>query len=127
MNSLKLTDNIDKFIVIGDKVLIKPKKNQNQTKTGLYLPPGVEEKEAIHSGYIIKTGPGYPIPSITTDEEPWTENNNVVKYIPLQAQKGDLAIYLQKSGFEIEFDNEKYLIIPHSSLLMVIRDDGLFE
>lgn len=31
--------DIDKFLMIGDKVLIKPKNPQSQTKTGLYLPP----------------------------------------------------------------------------------------
>ena len=52
--------DIDKFLMIGDKVLIKPKNPQSQTKTGLYLPPSVQQGEKIQAGYIIKTGPGYP-------------------------------------------------------------------
>ncbi|RLE00704.1 MAG: co-chaperone GroES, partial [Bacteroidetes bacterium] len=40
--------NLNKFIVIGDRVLIKPKNQQDRTKSGLYLPPGVQEKEQIH-------------------------------------------------------------------------------
>ena len=47
--------DIDKFIMIGDKVLIKPKNPQSQTKSGLYLPPTVQQ-EKIQSGYIIKVG-----------------------------------------------------------------------
>jgi len=39
--------NIDKFIVVGDRVLIKPKNLQERTKAGLYLPPGVQEKEIV--------------------------------------------------------------------------------
>ena len=35
--------DIDKFLMIGDKVLIKPKNPQSQTKTGLYLPPTVQQ------------------------------------------------------------------------------------
>ena len=31
--------DIDKFLMVGDKVLIKPKNPQSQTKSGLYLPP----------------------------------------------------------------------------------------
>ena len=54
--------DIHKFLMIGDKVLIKPKNPQSQTKTGLYLPPSVQEKEKIQVGYIIKVGPGYPLP-----------------------------------------------------------------
>ena len=47
--------------------------------------------------------------------------------MPLQAQPGDLAVYLNKSGFEIEFKNEKYIVLPHSAILMIVRDEGLFE
>lgn len=34
--------DIAKFLMVGDKVLIKPKNPQNQTKSGLYLPPTVQ-------------------------------------------------------------------------------------
>ena len=53
--------DIDKFLMVGDKVLIKPKNPQSQTKSGLYLPPTVQQ-EKIQSGYIIKVGPGFPLP-----------------------------------------------------------------
>ena len=60
--ALQLDENdLKKFIVIGDRILIKPKNQSEQTKSGLYLPPGVHEKEKVHSGYVLKVGPGYPI------------------------------------------------------------------
>mgnify|MGYP001168463564 FL=1 len=111
----------------GDRVLIKPKTSQGKTKSGLYFPPGVQEKEKIHSGYVLKVGPGYPIPAITDNEEPWKEKRNEVKYVPLQPEVGDVAVYLQNSTWEIEFKNEKYVIVPHNAILMLIRDEGFFE
>ena len=44
---MKLTaDNkLKKIIVVGDRVLIKPKKQSDKTASGLYLPPGVHENE----------------------------------------------------------------------------------
>lgn len=119
--------DLNKFIVVGDRVLIKPKIQQDRTKSGLYLPPGVQAKEQIHSGYVLKVGPGYPIPAIQDMDEPWKERKDEVKYVPLQPKEGDLAVYLQKSGFEIEFNKERYVIIPHSAILMLIRDDDLFK
>ena len=116
----------DKFIVVGDRVVIKPKATQNKTKSGLYLPPGVHEKEDVHSGYVIKIGPGYPIPNPNDFDETWKESEDV-KYIPLQAKEGDLAIYLQNRAYEIEFNREKYMIVPQSAILLIIRDEGLFE
>ena len=119
--------DLKKFIVIGDRVLIKPKSPQEKTKSGLYLPPGVQENEKIHSGYVLKVGPGYPIPAINDTDEPWKDRSEEVKYVPLQPKSGDLAVYLQKSGYEIEFNKERYVIVPHSSILILIRDSGLFE
>ncbi len=119
--------DLEKFIVVGDRVLIKPKSPQEKTKSGLYLPPGVQEKEKIHDGYVLKVGPGYPIPAIQEADEPWKDRADEVKYVPLQPKSGDLAVYLQKSGYEIEFNNERYVIVPHSAILILIRDSSLFD
>ena len=56
-------NNIDKLIVIGDRVLIEPALATHKTKGGLLLPAGYQEKEEIQTGYILKCGPGYPLPS----------------------------------------------------------------
>ncbi|MDL2265015.1 co-chaperone GroES family protein [Parabacteroides sp. OttesenSCG-928-G07] len=120
--------DIDKFLMIGDKVLIKPKNPQSQTKSGLYLPPTVQQGEKIQAGYIIKAGPGYPLPSQAEEHEVWEKKKDEgVHYLPLQAKEGDLAIYLQNSSYEIKFDDETFLILPHSAILMLVRDEGLFD
>ena len=119
--------DMNKFLMIGDKVLIKPKTPERQTKTGLYLPPSVQEKEKIQAGYILKVGPGYPLPAQNEEREVWEKKEEEVRYLPLQAQEGDLAIYLQNAAYEISFNDEKYLIVPHSAILMLVRDEGLFE
>jgi co-chaperonin GroES (HSP10) len=119
--------DLKKIIMVGDRVLVKPKNPNQQTSSGLYLPPAAIEKENVQSGYVIKTGPGFPIPAMTDEVEPWKEVKEEVKYVPLQAQEGDLAVYLSKSGVEVEFKNDKYLILSHSAILMLIREEGLFE
>jgi chaperonin GroES len=119
--------DLSKIILVGDRVLVRPKNPNQQTTSGLYLPPSAVEKENVQSGYVIKTGPGFPIPALTDDDEPWKEVKEEVKYVPLQAKEGDLAVYLNKTGVEIEFKKEKYLILPHSAILMLVREEGLFE
>jgi chaperonin GroES len=113
--------NIDHFIIVGDRILIRPEEDTNRTTSGLFLPPGVSEKEKIQSGYVIKVGPGYPMARV--DDEPWKESKDSVKYVPLQAKEGDLAIFLRKEAFEIEFEKEKFLIVPQSAILLLIRND----
>ena len=119
--------DLDRLIVIGDRILIKPKVPQSRTKSGLLLPPGVNENEKVQIGYVVKVGPGYPIPSINETDEPWKNRSDEPKYVPLQPRIGDQAVYLQNSAIEIEFNNEKYVVVPHSSILLLLRDNGLFE
>jgi len=119
--------SLEKLIVVGDRVLVKPKNPDERTKTGLLLPPGVQEKQKVHSGYVVKVGPGYPIPGINDYEEPWQKKKEDARYFPLQAKIGDLALYLQESGVEIEFSKEKYVIVPFNSILLLVRDETLFE
>lgn len=119
--------DIGRFIMVGDRVLIKPRSGSEKTRGGLFLPPGVEEKRRVQWGYVIKCGPGDPVPSSPETDEPWKDQKDKTQYIPLQAREGDLAVYLQEGGIEIEFNREKYLILPHSAILMLIRDEALFE
>lgn len=123
MMELTLENKLKKIIVVGDRVLIRPTKQNEKTKSGLYLPPGVQEKEKVQNGYVIKVGPGYPLPMPNEIDEPWKEEE--VKYIPLQAKEGDLALFLQKGAFEVVLDNEKYFIVPQSSILMLEREEEL--
>lgn len=120
-------NKIKNLVVVGDRVLIKPKKMDQKTDSGLYLPPGVQEKERIQSGYIIKVGPGYPLPLPADEDELWKGKDESIKYIPLQSQEGDLAIFLQKGAVEVIYKGEKYFIVPQASILMLEREEDMFE
>ncbi len=117
---------LKKLIVVGDRVLIKPKKMSNKSKAGLFLPPGYQEKEEIQTGFVVKTGPGYPVPLPSEENESWKKNEEIVRYIPLQAKEGDLAIFLQKGAIEIIFNDEKYFIVSQNSILLLERDEEIF-
>jgi chaperonin GroES len=121
MNEI-IHNNFDKLIIVGDRVLIKPRSPEERTKSGLFLPPGYQEKEEVRTGYVIKAGPGFPIPVPIEDDDSWKGKDERVKYIPLQAQEGDLAIFLQRGAYEIMYNNEKYYIVPQQSILMLERD-----
>ena len=82
---MKITaDNkLKKLIVVGDRVLIRPAKASDKTETGLYLPPSVQEKEKIQKGYIIKVGPGYPLPMPADEDDLWKGKDDQMKYFSL--------------------------------------------
>jgi chaperonin GroES len=119
-------DKLEKLVVVGDRLLIKPLSLARKTKGGLFLPPGYNEKEEIQSGYVLKAGPGYPIPVSSDEEESWKrESHEKMRYIPLQAKEGDLAIFLQKGAIEIVYNEEKYFIVPQNSILLLEREDEI--
>ncbi|MCX7728560.1 MAG: co-chaperone GroES family protein [Bacteroidia bacterium] len=113
--------NLENIHIIGDKILIDPIAPSEKTSSGLYLPPTVQEKDKVQKGYVIKVGPGYPIPFPVEADEPWKEPKEQIKYIPLQVKVGDLAIFLINSAIEIFYDDKKFYIIPHHAVLMVER------
>ena len=117
-------NKLKKLVIIGDRVLIRPSKPDERTQTGLYLPPGVQEKEKVQQGYVIKIGPGYAIP-MPPEDEPWKNQDEQVRYLPLQAKEGDLAIFLLSGATEIMYQNEKYFIVPQSAILMLEREEDL--
>jgi len=78
----------------------------------------------VQQGYVIKTGPGYAIP-LPVESEPWKSEEEQVKYLPLQAREGDVAIFLMNSATEVMYEGEKYYIVPQSAILMLEREEDL--
>lgn len=112
------------LIVIGDRILLELDETQDKTKSGLYLPPSVREKEKVATGRVVKVGPGYPIPNPNyTEDEPWSSQKNPMRYIPLQAREADYAIFLREQAVEVEFEEKKYLIVPQSAVLALVRSE----
>lgn len=113
---------MDEIIIIGDRVLIEPEGGEKQTRSGLYLPATVVDREKVSIGRIVRVGPGYVMPNPEyTDGEPWAPAKNVARYLPLQAQIGDLAFFLRKEMIEVTFQEKEFVIVPHSAILALIR------
>ena len=113
------------ILVVGDRVLIRPDKGEKKSKAGLYLPPSVIEKQEVLSGIVVEVGPGIPLGNPEENmNEPWSVNDgSSVKYIPPQAEVGDMVLFVNKASIEVKIENEDYLIMPQSAILILIRDD----
>lgn len=119
------------LFVVGDRILIEPERGENTTKVGLVLPAGVAEKEDVRSGTVVSMGPGLPLPPPQETGEPWKEPYHAPRYLPMQVSVGDYALFFRKAAIEITFEDEKYLVVPHSAVLVLVREtqvpDGLPE
>jgi len=117
--------DVEKILVVSDKILIRPYEGGRKSQGGLYLPPNVVEKEKVHSGYVLKVGPGFPV-GAPSEDETW-KDSSATKYIPLEAQAGDQALYLKKDAVELELNGEKLVIVSQSAILLLIRDNDILN
>ena len=117
-----------RLIVVGDRVLIQPQEGEDRTKVGLYLPPTAVDNQAVQGGAVLAVGPGTPISAPTDlDEEPWKIASGEPRYMPVQAEVGDYAIFFRKASVEISFEGEKYLVVPQAAILALVRGEGAVE
>ncbi|MBK6485277.1 MAG: co-chaperone GroES [Gemmatimonadetes bacterium] len=116
-----------RLIVVGDRVLVKSEDGEERTKVGLYLPPTAIDAQAVQGGTIVATGPGLPMPDLAdASDEPWrqaTGNMRETRFVPMQARTGDFALFFRKASVEITFENERYLVVPQSAILALVRDE----
>lgn len=105
-------------------MLITPEEGEERTNVGLYLPPSAIEGRQVQGGRIVATGPGTPMAEPTSmDEEPWKLSGSGadVKYLPMQAQAGDYALFFRKASVEITFESKTYLVVPQAAILVLVR------
>lgn len=89
---------------LGDRIVIQPKKAEEKTKSGIYLPETASKEKPI-SGVVIAVGSG-------------KTNENGTK-TPPEVKVGDNVIYSEYAGTEIKVNDEKYLIVREDDILAI--------
>ena len=119
-----MPDDIPKrLIVVGDRVLITPEPGEARTNVGLYLPATALEGRQVQGGRIVATGPGTPMTEpASMDDEPWKIRGTDVKFLPMQAEVGDYALFFRKASVEITFEEKVYLVVPQAAILVLVRE-----
>lgn len=118
-----MKETTKRLIVVGDRVLVRPEEGEDRTKVGLYLPPTAVDSQAVQGGRIIATGPGLPMPDFgDASEEPWRAAMRETRFVPMQARSGDYALFFRKAAVEITFESERYLVVPQTAILALVRD-----
>ena len=88
---------------ISDKVIVKPKAEEEKTSGGIILPDTAKEKP--QEGTVIAVGPGKVL------------DNGERK--PMAVKEGDTVIYSKYGGTEITVDGEEYIILDEDSIYAV--------
>ena len=90
---------------LADRIVIKPTKAEEKTKSGLILPDAAKEKPTL--GKVVAVGPG----ALDDNGKPQ----------PLCVKVGDTVCYGKYAGSEVEVDGEKFVIARESDLLGVLE------
>src|SRR4051812_15583215 len=112
------------LLVVGDRVLVRLEEGEERTNVGLYLPPTAIDSQAVQGGTIVATGPGLPMPSLDANsDEPWRTATRETRFVPMQAKRGDFALFFRKAAVEITFEGSRYLVVPQTAILALVRDE----
>jgi chaperonin GroES len=87
-----------------DRIVIKPRPQEEKTKGGIYL-PDTASKERPVEGEVVAVGSGRR-----------TEKGQT---LPLELKVGDKIIYSEFAGSEVKIEGEKFVILREEDVLAV--------
>ncbi len=88
---------------LGNRVLVKPREEEERTPGGIILPDTAKEKP--QEGVVVAVGPGKLLDS--------------GERRPIAVREGDIIIFSKYAGTEIKIGGEEYLIVDEDSILAV--------
>lgn len=120
-----MTEIRKRLIVVGDRVLITPEQGEERTRVGLYLPATAVEGKTVQGGTVVAVGRGTPVSAPTElDEEPWKiGGGGEPRFLPVEAEIGDYALFFRRAAVEIHFEGKTYLVVPQAAILALIREE----
>ena len=93
---------------IGSKLLIKARDAESATRTGILIPLTQGQKQQVAD--VIAAGEGHVL------------NDGTIH--PLSVKAGDIIIYEKFAGTNIFYEDEHYLVIDESNVLVKISNDN---
>lgn len=95
-----------KLVPLSNRVVVKPLKEDEITKSGIVLPDSAKE-EKPEKGEVIAVGADRIL-----------ENG---QRVPVEVKVGDHVIFTKYGPDEIKIDNEDYLIVKHEDILAILK------
>ena len=91
---------------VGDRVVVKPKEQQQTTKAGIVLPATASDRP--QEGKVLAVGPG----RILDDG----------KRAPIEVKQGDTVVFAKYGGTEFKIEDDELLILSERDILAVLEN-----
>ena len=89
---------------LGDRLVVEPTEQQEQTASGIFLPETAKEKP--QEGKVVAAGPGAR-----------KENG---ERIAMDVKVGDKVLYAKYSGTNVKLNGKEYLILKETDVLAIV-------
>jgi chaperonin GroES len=90
---------------LGDRLVIEPTEQAEQTASGIFLPETAKEKP--QEGKVVAAGPG--------------ARKESGERITLDVKVGDKVLYAKYSGTNIKLNGKEYLILKETDVLAIVE------
>ena len=90
---------------LGDRLVVKPSEQEEQTASGIFLPETAKEKP--QQGSVVAVGPG-------------VRNENGDR-VAMDVAEGDNVLYAQVCRHHHQLDGEEFLILKESDVLAIVE------
>ena len=91
---------------LGDRLVVLPIEQSDQTTSGLFLPETAKEKP--QQGKVVAAGPGGR-----------KENG---ERIALEVEVDDTVLYAKYAGTSIKLEGQEYLILKETDILAIVEN-----
>lgn len=91
---------------LGDRVVVKPSEQDEQTSSGIFLPETAKEKP--QQGTIVAAGPG--------------GRKESGDRIALEVKVDDTVLYAKYAGTSIKLEGQEYLILKEGDILAIVEN-----
>ncbi len=93
-----------KLVPLSDRVVLKQLEAEEQTKSGIILESGSQEKP--QEAEVIAVGPGGMVDG---------------KEVAMQVKAGQKVIYSKYAGTEVKLEDETYIVVKQNDILAIVE------
>lgn len=90
---------------LGDRIVVKPIEQDEQTASGIFLPETAKEKP--QQGEVVAVGPG--------------GRKESGDRIPMELSVGDRVLYARYSGTSVKIEGKEILILKETDILAIVE------
>jgi chaperonin GroES len=90
---------------LGDRVVVQPIEQEEQTTLGIFLPETAKEKP--QQGKVVAAGPG--------------ARKETGERIAMDVKVDDKVLYAKYAGTTIKLDGKEFLILKESDILAIVE------